>query len=1206
MKSKRITAILSAAAMLSTLLVPLQVSHAEETTLTVGTEDTTEVKPTADIYDSNDYVNIDKFGAAVENGTTFSADENVWLDRSGAFNERGHEVSIYSAPSETSALSETSVPSTEKMIVSAEKSNGNTVVKLANITDGVLIGVKYNNGVLSAMKTAEINGEEVTLEKFEADKVFVWNSLEGMIPVCPAKEVSAASATTAPTGTTAPTIAPTSAPTLSPTAPASTAKPITDAVAVDFTTMSAVPVYTVESGQGFVTKSSAIMPSGNERQVAPVSEITVSSEGAKITESTGSYLHAKTNSDDGDDYNYGGLIYRIDTGAPGAYHIEVETTGTSSDTRVAPTGMDSGRLTGTSNWDNANMVPRTVSASWSGNTWSYDFGTGESFVEIEIEPSSLASVASPKTVGVKKIKVTPIENNAAGDKPTIHIIGDSTQKTYTFNETISAWGQTLVNYFDADKVNVINYSMGGRAMKSNYCEGRFDEILIKGKTGDFVFIHSAHNDETISKNRFSRGAGSVKDGLSANNENYNKWLNMYVEAIKARGMTPVLVTAMPRTGSGKYTESTLKPNGFNPDSPGNMRAKAASDDEVGLVELYAGAKAYIDKLDAKEVMYIYNTIEAGETPANNAANGANGDGTHYREAASKQWNRIMLQSIYDQSVASTDTYTDKDIMQKLVSYMPQAVQDAARTGDWSAVFPEMASDVSAVDVVPGATKQAEANYYYRNNIEKALQLGLLHKDSSNQFKPTQTITVGEFARGIEKAFGLEANSLTSYTKTYAELTAEQTSQTSAVETDTEVFETANDDTADDDTVSLMGDTYTVTVQQPTGGTVTVYNESEFHTATIDVPSGVTASAQIGDNDYFTLTAPSEIANKTDSAGVFAENNAVTTNYVEFRNTGTKEFVYTAKADGVITVYARFNDNKYIELADTADGGTTQSKYINDAEVKGSGSTVYGTVHFNVEAGKTYELYARGGTGRLFGVKYESTDYPQSTESLVVNANDQIKVVATPDENYLNKAILVNGTEAAVTKEHTFNVTADTTVSASFTAEPALVEVTKVATDAALTREVMGAILYDAYQLADHTNMDKYMAQNGGVPSPDDPNYDPNIKYEGSPYIPQTGWGALTDKSGLSDDLYAKVKAAYNLGLIRPETGISRGSIGVGTELEPTAKVTRAKAAKTLVFAFILTQQPSGESQTLPDGINHGGETVEIAAPNTYAPSAVVK
>ncbi|MCI5605413.1 MAG: hypothetical protein MR413_07180, partial [Clostridia bacterium] len=245
------------------------------------------------------------------------------------------------------------------------------------------------------------------------------------------------------------------------------------------------------------------------------------------------------------------------------------------------------------------------------------------------------------------------------------------------------------------------------------------------------------------------------------------------------------------------------------------------------------------------------------------------------------------------------------------------------------------------------------------------------------------------------------------------------------------------------------------------------------------------------------------------------------------------------------------------------------------------------------------------TGRLFGVKYESTDYPQSTESLVVNANDKIKVVATPDENYLNKAILVNGAEAAKTKEHTFTVTADATVSATFTAEPAIVEVTKVATDAALTREVMGAILYDAYQLADHTNMDKYMAQNGGVPSPDDPNYDPNIKYEGSPYIPLTGWGALTDKSQLSDDLYAKVKKAYNLGLIRPETGISRGSIGVGTELEPTAKVTRAKAAKTLVFAFILTQPLNGENQLIPNGYQPAA-AADIAEPNPAAPSTIIK
>lgn len=1078
----------------------------------------------------------------------------------------------------TGTPSNTDAPDKETAIKDVKIENGNTVATLENITNGVVIAVKYNGNSISALKTQAINGNPVTVEGIEANKVMVWNSLNEMRPLCPAFTAEGADPSPAPTATTAVTL---------PTPDAN------GSLTVDFTTMSAVPEYTSANGQGFVAKSSAIMPSGHERQVAAASAITVSSEGAKITETNGAYLHKKNNSDDGDDYNNGGLIYRIDTGKPGAYHLEVEITGTKDDTIVAPTGMNGNNLTGTSNWDNCKQVPRTVSAAWNEKVWSYDFATGEDFIEIEIEPKSLASASDAKTVGVKNIKITPLENNNADDKPTIHILGDSTQKSYSFDETISAWGQTLKNYFDLDKVNVVNYSMGGRAMKSNYCEGRFDEILIRGKEGDFVFIHSAHNDETVSTNRFSRGAGTEKDNFAVNDANYNRWLDMYVEAIKARGMTPVLVTAMPRVNG-----STGVPNsGFNPNSPANMRAKAQADPDVALAELYDGAKAYIAKLDGKEVAYIYNNIEAGETPAANAANGAKGDGTHYKEAAAKQWSRIILQSIYDQSVASTDTYTDKDIMTRLVSLMSENVQSAAQTGDWSAVFPEMASDVGAVDVVPNAEKQAESNYYYRNNIEKSLQLGLLHKDTQNLFKPTETITVGEFARGIEKAFGLAENSLTSYTNTYAELSANTASvnlMSAENASDTDVNDSGN--------IELMaagdGD-ITVTVEQPTGGTVTVYNNSAFNTVTSDIPANVTANAKVSDNNCFTLTAPETIVSGTDNGGAMAD--GISANYVEFRNNNEgKDFSYTAKADGIITVYARTGNNKPIELK----GSTTQSEYINEA---GSGN-VYGFVTFNVKKGETYQLYTRGGTGRLFGIKYESTDYPQSTTSLSVNSGDEIRVVAAPAENYVNGSILVNGEAKSTAKEYTFTAEGDTTVSATFIAEPALVAVTNIASDAALTRETMGAILYDAYQefqksgnAAAKENMAKYMSNNGGIPSPSDPNYDPNIQYEGSPYIPTVGWGALTDTSDLTDSLYQKVKNAYNLGLMRSEKGIGRGQIALGTELEPKAEVTRAKAAKSLVFAFILTQTQSDENQLVPEGFAMAPVS-EIALPNTNAPS----
>ena len=242
----------------------------------------------------------------------------------------------------------TSVPvlAEEKLNATAVISGEDTSVFLSEKVSGVVIGVKFENEVLKGIKTAEItDGNQAVLEDFEANMVYVWDSLDGMEPLCdPVTPSDATIETEAPTATA--TEAPTEAAREAPSdAPA--AKTIT----VDFTEMSAAEEYTAEAGQGFMEYSSAIMPEGYARQVAPISDITVSSDGAKVTEKGAEYTHTKTNSNDGDDYNYGGMIYRVDAPA-GAYHLEVEVTGSSSDTRVAPTGMDASRLTGTSNWDN--------------------------------------------------------------------------------------------------------------------------------------------------------------------------------------------------------------------------------------------------------------------------------------------------------------------------------------------------------------------------------------------------------------------------------------------------------------------------------------------------------------------------------------------------------------------------------------------------------------------------------------------------------------------------------------------------------------------------------------------------------------------------------------------------------------------------------------------------------------------------------------
>ncbi len=1070
-------------------------------------------------------------------------------------------------------------------ITNVEVLNGNTIVTLKDISDGIVVAAKYEGEKLKEMKTMNVSGDTVTISGIEADSVFVWDSLGGMKPLCKSYVIN----------------------------PKTAGK----AFDIDFTGMTEVPVYSAEKGQGFVSVSSSIMPSGAERKVADVANITLSSNGAKVTESNGNYLTNTANST-----NYGGLIYRVDTGAAGAYHIEVEVTGSNSDTKIAPTGMDATRLTGTSAWDTAGLVARQTSAKWSGSKWSYDFATGEKFIEIEIEPTALPTSSVSKTVGVKSIKVTPLSVNAEGDKPTIHILGDSTQKTYTFNATISSWGQTLIDYFDTDKVNVINYSMGGRSMKSNYTEGRTDDILIKGKKGDFVFIHSAHNDETNSSSepvtsRFGRGT-NVDNDLTKSNALYNRWLDMYVEAIKARGMIPVLVTAMPRTSNGSYSESTAKPNGFLPDAPGNMRNKAASDSGVGLIELYAGAKAYIDKLDAEEIKGIYNSIEAGEMPGgsdgSSTANGASGDGTHYKESAGRQWCRIMLQSIYDQSVAQADTYTDKSIMTELVGYMKADVKNSAASKDWSKVFPEMASDVSAVDVVPGATKQAKDNYYFRNSIEKVLSLGIMKKDSNNKFYPTNSMTVGEFARSAEKAFGLEENSLSSYNKTYAELQAAGAEEITLASNspDNKSLKTAINSSSNGN-VDLAANEYTVSVTQPTGAVITIYNESDYKTFTVDIKKTITANATISDNDYFTLIAPGAVTSGSDSSGKFSANSDITTDYIETHSGNNKIFVYNAKQTGTLTLYIRAAQNKRVGCGELNNEST--EKYIDEDNITGS-TNIYKAMDFDVEAGKTYNIYTRGGTGRLFGVMY-SSDYKNSTESLSVSNGDEIKVVVQRENaNYLVDSILVGGkavssaTGSNTRKECTFTVSGNTTVSANIVAnpEPQYVGETLIASDAVLTREAMAAILYDAYlakfgrDSGGNWVKPAYMtAYNGGSIGPDDPNYDPNIVSDGGQYYPMYGWDTLTDIDQVNKGLYAKTKEVYNLGLMRSDLTYSRGAVKNGTAFEPKTAVTRARAAKALAFIYILTQPVNNESQVLPEG-NLAANTGTIVTPNANAPS----
>lgn len=92
-------------------------------------------------------------------------------------------------------------------------------------------------------------------------------------------------------------------------------------------------------------------------------------------------------------------------------------------------------------------------------------------------------------------------------------------------------------------------------------------------------------------------------------------------------------------------------------------------------------------------------------------------------------------------------------------------------------------------------------------------------------------------------------------------------------------------------------------------------------------------------------------------------------------------------------------------------------------------------------------------------------------------------------------------------------------------------------------------------------------------------YDPNLYSgtQGAMYYPLVDWARLQDTADVAPAYLAKVKDAYELGLMRSEAGIARGRMVNGRLLEPKGIVTRAKAAKALYFMWVLTQAPKAEN-----------------------------
>jgi lysophospholipase L1-like esterase len=493
-----------------------------------------------------------------------------------------------------------------------------------------------------------------------------------------------------------------------------------------------VPLYDAARGYGFVDRTSAL-----PARTVHTAGIQATPRGFVITEAA--FEAEKGN--EALSYNNFGMAFRIKA-APGTYDIRVRTTSGADDAVVSVSGMQTSRLTGNTFWDAAGLLPNRTRMVVDGNDWRFRYANGQAFIDIEVEPKKTGV-----PVGLAEITITPVAPapRAANERPTVFTLGDSTVKSYTFDEApMSGWGQVFDNLFDLSKVRVVNYSQGGRSFRNAYAEGRLNDLLLAGHPGDVLMIQFGHNDESEDEGRrYGRGATEAMVEAMIR--------NVYLPAIRARGMIPVFVTPMSRV-NGEQKPGVPYVDSFKKRHFPDVMRRIAAEEGIPLVDLNARSVAFYNEAGSAAMTAIVMSIEAGETPGKtNDGSYANGhpagkiDGTHYKEALAKQFARIVATEL-----ARLGGQGDRTAASVAAALRPE-VKQAIAAGDWSAIYPEIANDIRMGE-----------NAYYRNQIEKLLQLGVLRKDGQGNFNPAQPMAAREFAAALAQLMGLPAPAPSAY------------------------------------------------------------------------------------------------------------------------------------------------------------------------------------------------------------------------------------------------------------------------------------------------------------------------------------------------------------------------------------------------------------------------------------------------------------
>lgn len=142
----------------------------------------------------------------------------------------------------------------------------------------------------------------------------------------------------------------------------------------------------------------------------------------------------------------------------------------------------------------------------------------------------------------------------------------------------TGWGEALQQYFDVDRVRVVNLARNGRSTRSFRAEGRWGALLEEVRPGDYVFIQFGHNDEK------SDNPSVYADPQT----DYPRNLRSFAADVRAKAAHPVLLTPVARRRFG--ADGTVQDtHGAYPDA---VRLVARTD-SIPLIDMHRRSTAVL-------------------------------------------------------------------------------------------------------------------------------------------------------------------------------------------------------------------------------------------------------------------------------------------------------------------------------------------------------------------------------------------------------------------------------------------------------------------------------------------------------------------------------------------------------------------------------------------------------------------------------------